>query len=229
MAVAPQVVCHGDVHPGNVLMSADGPVVIDWDMVCAAPAAWDHSALLTWEERWGGTPGLYASFAAGYGLDIALGCDIRVAAASAKLNPGFAKRGILPESGGTWLMPRIVGYAKAAEIAFTGRTLKSDEALELGLVNRVVDDARRRRVRPVEVDPADSDPVDTSAPFEMPDLQTLSTLLEALTPDQKEVLWLRFGADLSVEETARTVGKNPDAVAALTMRALRRLRKLAGG
>ena len=95
--------------------------------------------------------------------------------------------------------------------------------------NRVVDDARRRRVRPVEVDPADSDPVDTSAPFEMPDLQTLSTLLEALTPDQKEVLWLRFGADLSVEETARTVGKNPDAVAALTMRALRRLRKLAGG
>mgnify|MGYP003351330811 FL=1 len=95
--------------------------------------------------------------------------------------------------------------------------------------NRVVDDARRRRVRPVEVDPADSDPVDTSTPFEMPDLQTLSTLLEALTPDQKEVLWLRFGADLSVEETARTVGKNPDAVAALTMRALRRLRKLAGG
>ena len=95
--------------------------------------------------------------------------------------------------------------------------------------NRVIDDARRRRVRPAEVDPADSDPVDTSAPFDMPDLQTLSTLLEALTPDQKEVLWLRFGADLSVEETARTVGKNPDAVAALTMRALRRLRKLAGG
>ena len=70
VAVAPQVVCHGDVHPGNVLMSADGPVVIDWDMVCAAPAAWDHAALLTWEERWGGTPGLYASFAAGYGLDL---------------------------------------------------------------------------------------------------------------------------------------------------------------
>ncbi|MCB0982893.1 MAG: enoyl-CoA hydratase/isomerase family protein [Acidimicrobiaceae bacterium] len=76
--------------------------------------------------------------AAGYGLDIALGCDIRVAAASAKLNPGFAKRGILPESGGTWLLPRLVGYAKAAEIAFTGRTLTADESLELGLVNKVV-------------------------------------------------------------------------------------------
>jgi enoyl-CoA hydratase/carnithine racemase len=76
--------------------------------------------------------------AAGYGLDIALGCDIRIAAASVKLNPGFAKRGILPESGGTWLLPRIVGYAKAAEIAFTGRMLTADDALELGLVNHVV-------------------------------------------------------------------------------------------
>lgn len=76
--------------------------------------------------------------AAGYGLDIALGCDIRVAAESAKLNPGFAKRGILPESGGTWLLPRIVGYARAAEIAFTGRTLSATEAHDLGLVNHVV-------------------------------------------------------------------------------------------
>ena len=76
--------------------------------------------------------------AAGYGLDLALGCDIRIAADTAKLNPGFAKRGILPESGGTWLLPRMVGYAKAAEIAFSGRTLTADESLELGLVNRVV-------------------------------------------------------------------------------------------
>ena len=75
--------------------------------------------------------------AAGYGLDIALGCDIRIASTNAKLNPGFAKRGILPESGGTWLLPRMVGYAKAAEIVFTGRTLTADEALELGLVNHV--------------------------------------------------------------------------------------------
>ena len=79
--------------------------------------------------------------AAGYGLDIALGCDMRVAGESVKLNPGFAKRGILPESGGTWLLPRMVGYAKAAEIAFTGRTLLAAEALELGLLNHVVPDA----------------------------------------------------------------------------------------
>jgi enoyl-CoA hydratase/carnithine racemase len=76
--------------------------------------------------------------AAGYGLDLALGCDIRLAADTAKLNSGFAKRGIVPESGGTWLLPRMVGYAKAAEIAFTGRTLTAAEALELGIVNHVV-------------------------------------------------------------------------------------------
>ena len=74
---------------------------------------------------------------AGYGLDLALGCDIRIAVDTAKLNPGFAKRGIVPESGGTWLLPRMVGYAKAAEIAFTGRTLTANEACELGLVNHV--------------------------------------------------------------------------------------------
>ena len=76
--------------------------------------------------------------AAGYGLDLALGCDIRIASDRAKLNSGFAKRGILPESGGTWLLPRMVGYARAAEIAFTGRTLTADDALDLGIVNHVV-------------------------------------------------------------------------------------------
>ena len=80
--------------------------------------------------------------AAGYGMDIALGCDIRIAAESSKLAAAFTKRGILPESGGTWLLPRMVGYAKAAEIAFTGRTLMAKECLELGLVNQVVPDTQ---------------------------------------------------------------------------------------
>ena len=92
--------------------------------------------------------------------------------------------------------------------------------------NRVIDEARRRKVRPVEVEPGDSDPA-AAGEFEMPDLATLSGLLDSLTTEQKEVVWLRFGADLSVEETAKVVGKNPDAVAALTLRALKRLRTLA--
>jgi enoyl-CoA hydratase/carnithine racemase len=78
--------------------------------------------------------------AAGYGLDLALGCDLRVMAASAVLVPGFAKRAIIPESGGTWYLPRLVGWAKACEIGFLGDDLPAARALELGLVNRVVAD-----------------------------------------------------------------------------------------
>lgn len=76
--------------------------------------------------------------AAGYGMDLALGCDIRIAADTAKMAPAFTKRGVLPESGGTWLLPRLVGYSTAAEIFFTGETLDAERLLELGLVSRVV-------------------------------------------------------------------------------------------
>jgi len=78
--------------------------------------------------------------AAGYGMDLALGCDIRIAGRRAKLAAAFTRRGVLPESGGTWLLPRLVGWAKAAEIIFTGRTLDAAQCLELGLVSSVVAD-----------------------------------------------------------------------------------------
>lgn len=84
--------------------------------------------------------------AAGYGLDLALGCDIRLMAASARLLPGFAKRGVVPESGGTWYLPRLVGWAKAAEIGFLGRDIDADEAVRLGLTNLVVDDEELGKV-----------------------------------------------------------------------------------
>ncbi len=77
--------------------------------------------------------------AAGYGMDLALGCDIRIASSEAKLAAVFTKRGILPESGGSWLLPRLIGWAKASEVAFCGMTLSAQESLELGLVNRVVE------------------------------------------------------------------------------------------
>jgi len=76
--------------------------------------------------------------AAGYGLDIALGCDIRIAADTAKLSAAYTARGLVPESGGTWLLPRIVGWSTAAELLYTARVLKADEAKELGLVSQVV-------------------------------------------------------------------------------------------
>jgi len=73
-------------------------------------------------------------------LDVALGCDLRLMAEGATLVPGFARRGIVPESGGTWYLPRLVGWAKACEIGFLGEDLSAARALELGLVNRVVPD-----------------------------------------------------------------------------------------
>jgi len=76
--------------------------------------------------------------AAGYGMDLALGCDIRVMADGAKLAAAFTARGIVPESGGTWILPRLLGWSKAAELIFTGRTLLADECEELGLVSKVV-------------------------------------------------------------------------------------------
>ena len=76
--------------------------------------------------------------AAGYGMDLALGCDIRIASDQAKLGAVFVRRGVLPESGGTWYLPRLVGWAKAAEIAFMGDVLDAQRSFELGLVNRVV-------------------------------------------------------------------------------------------
>ena len=79
--------------------------------------------------------------AAGYGMDTALGCDIRIMGESSKLAAAFVKRGVVPESGGTWILPRLLGWSKAAEVIFTGRTLSATESLALGLANEVVPDA----------------------------------------------------------------------------------------
>jgi enoyl-CoA hydratase/carnithine racemase len=80
--------------------------------------------------------------AAGYGMDTALGCDIRLMARGAKMAAAFTKRGIVPESGGTWFLPRLIGWSKAAELIFTGRTLSADECVEMGLASRVVEPDR---------------------------------------------------------------------------------------
>ncbi|WP_300377823.1 enoyl-CoA hydratase-related protein [Henriciella sp.] len=76
--------------------------------------------------------------AAGYGMDTALGCDIRIMSDKAKIAAAFTKRGILPESGGTWFLPRMLGWEKAAQLIFTGKTLSAEECLDYGLCFRVV-------------------------------------------------------------------------------------------
>jgi enoyl-CoA hydratase/carnithine racemase len=78
--------------------------------------------------------------AAGYGMDLALLCDIRIAGASARMAAVTARRNLLPESGGTWLLPRHIGWAKAAELFFRGRIVDAEECEQIGLVNEVVPD-----------------------------------------------------------------------------------------
>ncbi len=76
--------------------------------------------------------------AAGYGLDLALGCDIRLMSDKAVLMPGFAKMGVIPESGGTWYLPRLLGWAKACEISMLGDPLGGEASEGYGLVNKAV-------------------------------------------------------------------------------------------
>jgi enoyl-CoA hydratase/carnithine racemase len=76
--------------------------------------------------------------AIGAGLDLACMCDLRVAADTALFAESFVKVGIIPGDGGAWLLPRAVGMAKAAEMAFTGEAIDAQEALRCGLVSRVV-------------------------------------------------------------------------------------------
>lgn len=79
--------------------------------------------------------------AAGGGLDIALCCDIRVAAESARMAETYARIGLLPGAGGAWHLPRIVGKAKALEMFWTCDFVEATEAQELGLVSHVWPDA----------------------------------------------------------------------------------------
>ena len=101
---AERVVCHGDVHPGNVVMTAGGPVLLDWDLLCLAPPGWDHSMLLRLP-RWGWPARWYDEFADGYGRSLADDpvtiaiAELRLVAATLmRLRAGRADPAAMPEA-----------------------------------------------------------------------------------------------------------------------------------
>jgi 2-(1,2-epoxy-1,2-dihydrophenyl)acetyl-CoA isomerase len=82
--------------------------------------------------------------AAGGGCNLALACDLRIASETARFVQVFTRRGLHPDWGGIYFLPRLVGYAKAAELIMSGETVDAAEALRIGLVNRVVPAAELR-------------------------------------------------------------------------------------
>jgi 2-(1,2-epoxy-1,2-dihydrophenyl)acetyl-CoA isomerase len=75
--------------------------------------------------------------AAGAGMNLALCCDMRLASTAAKFSQAFVRRGLHPDWGGTYFLPRVVGAAKACELIFTGEVIDAQEALRLGIVSAV--------------------------------------------------------------------------------------------
>jgi 2-(1,2-epoxy-1,2-dihydrophenyl)acetyl-CoA isomerase len=78
--------------------------------------------------------------ASGGGCNLALACDLVVAAESAKFNQAFIKIGLIPDCGGTFMLPRLVGWKRAAELMFTGDLISAQRAAEMGMINSVAAD-----------------------------------------------------------------------------------------
>lgn len=76
--------------------------------------------------------------AAGAGISVALACDIVLAAEGATFIEAFGRVGLVPDTGSTWFLPRLVGYPRAAEMVFTADTVDAQTAARIGLINRVV-------------------------------------------------------------------------------------------
>lgn len=75
--------------------------------------------------------------AVGAGFDLVLGCDLRLGSTNARFAHTFVDLGIIPGDGGAWILPRVIGWQRAAELAFTGRTVEATEAFNLGILLEV--------------------------------------------------------------------------------------------
>lgn len=122
----------------------------------------------------------------GVGVTMTLGCDVRVASRSAKLGLNFTRLGVLPGLGSTHHLPRLVGIGKASELILSGATLSAEEAHEIGLVQRLVDDdAFRGEVRSLAAAMAEVKPEVLAAAKRALRLGAGASLVDALREEQQ--------------------------------------------
>ena len=139
--------------------------------------------------------------AIGAGFDLACMCDIRIAAAGAKLGETFVNLGIIPGDGGAWFLQRLIGYEKAALLTFTGRVIDAEQALALGVVSEVVTaDALDGRVAALAAEIAAKPPqalrltkrlMKSAQRMELAELLELSALFQGIAhqlPDHHEAV-----------------------------------------
>ena len=127
---------------GDISAMASGEVVVSEDPVARLQRQEESSRLL--HEMPKPTIAMINGPVAGAGLSVALACDIRIAAESARFGTAFARVGFSGDFGGTWMMQRLIGPARARELYFTARLLDAREAERIGLINRAVPDDRLR-------------------------------------------------------------------------------------
>lgn len=139
--------------------------------------------------------------AIGAGLDLACMCDLRIAGESAKFAESFVKLGIIPGDGGAWLLQRVIGFSKAAEMSLTGDMLNAAEALECGLVSKVVPDAEL-----LDAARALADKIAANPPFAV--RMTKRLLWEARRADLPTVLEM----SAAMQAVAHATGDHDEAV-----------------
>jgi len=121
---------------GDIRDMAEGKLK-SWDM---KRFLWDgvHRIVLTLEDLDKPVIAAINGAAMGAGMDMAIMCDLRVCSDKAKLAESYITMGIIPGDGGAYFLPRLIGISKALELLFTGDVLTPEEALQMGIVNRVV-------------------------------------------------------------------------------------------
>jgi len=149
--------------------------------------------------------------AVGAGMNLAIGCDVAIASDSARFAEIFAKRGLTLDFGGTWLLPRLVGLARAKELALTGRVFGAQEAVKIGLVSESVPaDVLDERVTAVAESLADGAPLAQSMIKRALDRSSSMTFEQSLSFEEQGQAILLASEDLAEGSAAFVAKRQPD-------------------